>query len=162
MNKALLITTLLLSISAQAYSDDSDPTHEECLARFAQDYVPEYNSSNDYLISETIESKEGVLEVIKSNQFSDWVIGFAEAQLQLTDAVGVVFNYGDELSLIYAAVDVRAGKCQVKELIEVNTVDIQKNDDKTLLQKYFLGIPESNLKNFNDFYEAIKLALAGE
>ncbi len=119
---------------------------------------------NDYILSSNQKVVAGALSVIKSNGFSDWVIGFADANLhQYTQAVGVVFNYMDEIHMIITAVNVEAGKCQVKEIIDINTVEIQKSSDRSLLHKYFLGLSKNQIeaRGLGDVYNDVKANLSG-
>lgn len=163
MFKTLILTLLATSNFAYA-AEANDPTPEQCLALFAENYVPEYNSPNDFIISTDQKAISGALDVIKSNDYADWVNGFADANLnKYTQAVGVVFNYMDEIHLIVTSINVEAGKCQVKEVIDINTADIQKNADKTLLKKYFLGLsPEQVIsRGLEDIYNDVKASLEG-
>lgn len=163
MLKTIVLT--LLATTNMAYAvEPNDPTPEECLAKFAQDYVPEYNMPNDYIISTNQKAVSGALDVIKSNGFSDWVDGFADANLdKYTQAVGVVFNYMDEIHMIITSINVEAGKCQVKEVIDINTVDIQKTSDRSLLHKYFLGLSKKEItaRGLEDIFNDVKAYLSG-
>ena len=163
MFKAIILTILATSNFAFA-QEANDPTPEQCLALFAENYIPEYNMPNDYILSTDQKAVSGALDVIKSNGFSDWVIGFADANLhKYTQAVGIVFNYMDEIHMIVTSINVEAGKCQVKEVIDINTVDIEKNSDRTLLKKYFLGLPNSKIKalGLDEIQNEVKNRLLG-
>jgi hypothetical protein len=166
MLKTVVLTLLTTASFAHAseYDDTIDPTPAQCLASFAENYVPEYNMPNDYILSTDPKAVSGALDVIKSNGFASWVNGFADANLnKYTQAVGVVFNYMDEIHMIVTSINIEAGKCQVKEIIDINTVDIEKNSDPSLLNKYFLGLPTNKIKalGLDEIQEDVKNSLLG-
>ncbi len=154
----------LLFVSFSAHADAGDPTPDDCLKIFARDYVPEYNLENDYILSTDRAAVSGAIDVIKSSGFADWVVGFAQANLnKYTEAVGAVFNYGDEVHIIYTSINIEGGKCQVKEVADINTVDIEQSNDLTLLSKYFLNLPKTLLPPSTQeyLYDEVKNKLAG-
>lgn len=162
MLKAAVLMSLVFSNTALA--DLGDPTPAQCMQRFAQDYVPEYNAPNDYIVSTDRAAVSGVLDVIKSSGYASWVVAAASAKLtKYVDAVGVVVNYGDEAHLIFTSVNIEGGKCQVVEVADINTVDIEKNPDQTLFSKYFLNLPKNEIPAgaLDYVYDEVKNKLAG-
>lgn len=163
MHKIIVLFAFIVSTAAHA-NEQKDPTPAQCLKAFARDYVPEYNSKNDYILSTDQKDVAGALDVIKSFGFAKWLVDFSAANLnEYTTAVGAVFNYGDEIHIIYTSINIEGGKCQVKELADLNTVDIEESSDKSLLAKYFLGVPKSKLPGIAKeyLYDDVKNKLAG-
>lgn len=144
MIKSIVLVSLVIGQISYA-KEASDPTPEKCLSAFARNYVPEANNPNDSILSTDKKDMLGALDVIASADARSWVSEFAKSNLKYADAVGVVFNYQDEIHMIYASIEINGGKCQVKELTDINTVDVEENKDKTLLEKYFLSVPQTKL-----------------
>lgn len=161
--KTILLLSLVFSQVVFA-KEPIGPTPETCLRSFAKNYVPEYNSANEYILSSEKKDIAGALDVIRSTGFSDYLIEFSEANLEYADAVGAVFNYDDETHIIMTSINVVNDKCQVKELVDINTVDISESKDKTLLAKYFLGKKKNELpgKVRDWLYDEVSASLKGD
>ncbi len=163
------IFILLSLVTAFSEAQSATPTPEQCLRSFAKNYVPEYNSHNDYILSKSKKDMDGLIDVLISQTTTDWIVKFSKSNLSTADAVGLVFNYDDEVHLIYTSINVVNDKCQVKELADINTVDIAYDTVKgsnveDLLPKYFLGKTKKELPGHakNWLYDEVKKSIQGD
>lgn len=124
-------------------------TYESCLTDYALNAVEEFNLPNESLVATTEAAKEMTLEVLRRGG-SEMKAEKAGKFLKNSQAVGVILQYGDEVQLIYVALNIKDDQCLVREVGGLNTVDMTGEATgltATDAAKFFLGNTKQDLDN---------------
>jgi len=111
--KKLIIALITLTTTASFASTPQEL--QKCAQAYALTALEEYNLPNEAVIATSPEAKQAALKVLDLADHS---------ALDPYEAVGLVIQYGDEVQLYYVGVNLRQGQCQIRQIGDLNTVDI--------------------------------------